>query len=199
MTTREAVEQEGKAGTPVVKRTALGQTFRGCIIDVQQRNVLKDGTPAMNSQGKPRQELVVRCIVAPGTTSPAGIGDVQTVPAPGDEVRLILRGKAFADWIQAKGALGGPPLWGDLVVQTTTHAQAYDANGKPKGGEITDQAAIDALPRSTSVGIYGHLTIERTDEHGPLASYVTLAGEKFRAYRNGQRSTVGPSDDYGDF
>ena len=195
MTTREAVENEAKAGTPVVKRTAIGQTFKGCIINTQARNVLKDGEPVLNDRGKPRQELVVRCIVVPGTTAPAGIGDNVTVPAPGDEVRLILRGKAFADWIQAKDALGGSPLWGDLVTQTTTHAQAYDANGKPKGGEITDQAAIDALPRSTSVGIYGPLTVERTDENGPLSAYITLAGQRFNAYKNGERTAADPIDD----
>jgi hypothetical protein len=190
VTTREAVESEGKAGTPVVKRTAIGQTFKGCIINTQQRDVLKDGAPAMNERGKPRQELVIRCIVAPGTTAPAGIGDDVSVPAPGDEVRLILRGKAFADWIEGKRQLGGSPMWGDLVTQTTVVAQAYDANGKPKGGEIHNQAEIDALPRSTSVGIYGPLTLERTDEHGPLAAYIAQAGARFNAYKNGERAAA---------
>ena len=193
---REAVGEVRSAGTPVVKRTAIGQVFRGCIINTQQRDKLKDGAQVLNANGKPRQELVVRCITLPGTTAPAGLGDDIAVPAPGDEVRLILGGKSFAEWIESTRQIGGQPLWGDIVEQRTTHAQAYDANGQPKGSTISDQAQVDALPRSTAVGIYGPVTIERADESDlTLSAYMRMAGERFNAYRNGERAPADTAAD----
>lgn len=152
-------------GHPVVKRTAIGQRFVGAVVNVERRNRTKRGDDGstvtlMRSDGKPRQELVITCLAMPGTDAPAGIGDEQGIPEPGDTVRLILKGKSFADWIQAEKALGRQLQVGDVVKQRTTSAQVYDAYGEPKGGLLTTQAEVDAVPRSATVGIYGELKLE---------------------------------------
>ncbi len=151
---------------PVVKRTAIGQTFNGAVAStIVQRDrlgrddVTRQLVPILKPNGKPRQELVVTCIVLPGTTAPVGIGEDEHVPEPGDICRLILKGKAFGDWIECKTALGRPVNIGDVVTQTTDTAQSYDAHGNPTGGALTTQAEIDAQPRGRSVGIYGPLTL----------------------------------------
>lgn len=164
--------------TPVVKRAKIGEKFVGAIVRVEQRDQTKtvDGvrTPVMKPNGKARQELVVHCVVHPGNTAEVSLGDDRHLPEPGEKVRLILKGKAFGDWIeQRKGHRGGKLNVGDVVVQTVTHAQQYDANGNPKGGEITDQATADATPRGTSLGFYGPVTI-----HEPKEQVWVEAAEK---------------------
>lgn len=159
------LEEERKPGLPVVKRTAIGQTFNGAVLRVDQRDRLKkdDQTGAMTAivkaNGKARQELVVTCLTLPGTTAPAGLGDNEFVPEPETLVRLILKGKAFGDWIESKAALGRGIQVGDIVTQITDRAQVYDAQGNPSGAELTDQAAVTAVPRGRSVGIYGPITL----------------------------------------
>ena len=102
------LNEQKPAGLPVVKRQRIGETFVGMVVRTQQRAILRDGEPVLNDRGKPRQELVVTCITLPGTTAAAGIGDETKVPAPGDRVRLILRGGAFSQWIEQLRELGGP-------------------------------------------------------------------------------------------
>lgn len=171
MSERIALEEARAPGYPVVKRTALGQTFRGAIIKSESRDRLKrgdDGTmkPIIKDNGKHAQEMVVTCLTLPGTTAPAGLGEDESVPQPGDIVRLILKGKAFGDWIEGKRNLPSATVAvGDVVTQTTTLAQVYDANGNASGPEIRDQAAVmDARSRGRSVGIYGPLTLELPTE-----------------------------------
>lgn len=156
-----ALSAPGQGGLPVVKRLAIGETFIGAVYKTQQRNVMKNDAPVLKDNGKPRQELVVYCVTMPGTTSSAGIGETVGIPAPGDRVRLILRGRAYGDWIEQNKKLGGVNV-GDVVSQTTTVAQAYDANGKPVGGEMTTQEQVSAVPRSQPVGIYGPLTLRKS-------------------------------------
>lgn len=155
-----------RTSTPVVKRQRIGDKFVGAIVKFDQRDVMKkdkktgDLQPSLKANGRPKQELVVTCVTMPKTTAPAGIGDTAGVPEPGDIVRLILRGGAFGDWIEArKTHRNGGLRVGDVVVQTVEYAQCYDADGDPKGGKITDQAAADAVPRGTTVGFYGPLTL----------------------------------------
>lgn len=164
--TRITLEEPRAAGYPVVKRTALGQTFNGAVLKAEPRDRLKRGddgnmTPIVKPNGKHAQELVVTCLTLPDTTAPAGLGDDESVPEPGSIVRLILKGKAFGDWIEAKKALpNGAVAVGDVVTQTTATAQVYDAQGNASGGEVTDQAAVDqARAKGRSVGIYGPLTL----------------------------------------
>lgn len=159
------LEGERKAGLPVVKRTALGQKFNGAVLKVEQRDRLKKDdatgqmTPILKPNGKARQELVVTCLTLPGTTAPVGLGDNEFVPDPEQVVRLILKGKAFGEWIEAKNVLERPINVGDIVTQVTDKAQVYDAQGNPSGPELTDQTDVDAVPRTRSVGIYGPITL----------------------------------------
>lgn len=156
-----SLDDGARTSTPVVKRTKIAELFLGAVVKTEQRNVLRDGAEVLNDRtGKPRQELVVTCLALPGTTAVAGIKDTTAVPAPGDTVRLILRGGAFGQWIEARrGHRGGQLHVGDVVRQVVDHAQAYDAAGAKRGGQITDQAAVDALPRGVTVGFYGPITL----------------------------------------
>jgi hypothetical protein len=163
---RITLEEQRTAGFHVVKRTKLDQTFNGAVLKVETRDRLKRGddgtmTPIVKPNGKHAQELVATCLVLPGTTAPAGLGDDEGVPEPGAIVRLILKGKSFGDWIEAKKSLtNGTVAVGDIVVQKTTVAQVYDAQGNASGGEISDQGAIDAArTKGRSVGIYGPITL----------------------------------------
>jgi hypothetical protein len=175
-------EETRAASTPVVKRQKIGEKFVGAIVRFEQRDKTKtdtDGTrrPLLKTNGKPRQELVVHCIAMPNTTAKAGIGDDVYVPEPGNAVRLILGGKAFGDWIEnRKTHRNGKICVGDVVVQQTTRAQAYDANGAPKGPELTEQAQIDSIrdkAPSTAIGVYGPITL-----HEPKDRQWVEAAEK---------------------
>lgn len=161
-------EHTGRASSPVVKRTKIGETFLGAIVKTEQREIKNNGETVINARtGKPRQELVVTCIALPGTTSPAGIKDTTAVPEPGDTVRLILRGGGFGQWIEARnGHRGGRLQVGDIVKQTVEYAQAYDAAGQTRGGHIGDQAQVDGLPRGVTVGFYGPLTLHEPKDQG---------------------------------
>lgn len=163
---RIPLEEARVGGYPVVKRTALNQTFNGAVLKVESRDRLKradDNTmkPIVKPNGKHAQELVVTCMVLPQTSAPAGIGEEESVPDPGDIVRLILKGKSFGDWIEAKKSLPeGTVAVGDVVSMTTNVAQVYDAQGNPAGPETSDQATIEAArQRGRSVGIYGPVVL----------------------------------------
>lgn len=182
--TRITLEEPRAAGYPVVKRTALGQIFNGAILKAEQRDRLKRGDdgnmkPIVKDNGKHAQELVVTCLTLPGTTAPAGLGEDENIPEPGDIVRLILKGKSFGDWIESKKGLpDGTVAVGDVVTQTTQVAQVYDAQGNPSGGEISDQATIDAArQRGRSVGIYGPLTLR---EPKPDSEWIDKAVKAYR-------------------
>lgn len=180
-----AIELEEPArgtSTPVVKRQRIGEQFVGAIVKAEQRAQTKmvDGVRVeiLKPNGKPRQELVVHCLVRPENTAEVSLGDDRHLPEPGEAVRLILKGKAFGDWIEArKSHRGGRLNVGDVVVQKVTHAQAYDANGAPKGGEITDQAVADAVPRGTSLGFYGPVAIHEPKD----TEWVAKAEDAYRA------------------
>lgn len=178
----EIEEPVRNTSTPVVKRQKIGEKFVGAIVKVEQRAQTKmsaDGTRAevLKPNGKARQELVVHCVAMPQNTAEVSLGDDRHLPEAGEAVRLILKGKAFGDWIeQRKTHRGGRLHVGDVVVQTVTHAQQYDANGAPKGGEITDQAVADATPRGTSLGFYGPITIHEPKDQ----TWVTKAEDAFR-------------------
>jgi hypothetical protein len=182
-----ALEGERKAGLPVVKRTALGEKFFGAVVKVEQRDRLKkdEASGAMvavlKPGGKAKQELVVTCVVLPGTTSVVGLGDTEQVPAEGDLVRLILKGKAFGDWIETKATLGRPVEVGDVVTQTTDRAQVYDAQGNASGAEITDQATLNAVPRGRSVGIYGPVTLRAPKDGSPWIAKAEAAYHSLQA------------------
>jgi hypothetical protein len=165
---------------PVMKRQRIGDSVTGAVVRTVQRDVLKDGQPALKDNGKPRQELVVTIVTLPGTTMPAGIGqDIPAaVPTAGDVTRMILRGASFGQWIEAKNAMG-PLQVGDIVTQTLDHAQVYNAQGAPQGGKLTTQADVDAIPRGQSVGVYGPLTLRRAT--AAEAQWVQMAEAEYLA------------------
>lgn len=181
-----SLDEPRAAGLPVVKRTAIGQRFTGMLVKIEERDVLKTengvSVPVVNPRtGRNRREKVLTCMTLAGTTAPAGLGDHVAVPEVGDLVRVILRGKGFADWIEFANA--NAPQVGDVVEQITTTAQAYDANGNAKGGEMATQAEVDALPRSTTIGIYGPLTVRRAT--AGEADLVERAEAHYMALKDG--------------
>lgn len=181
------------SSTPVIKAQRIGEVARVALVRWEQRAMLKEGAEVINPRtGKPRNELVVHGITLPGTTAMAGISDRQEVPAPGDPVRFILRGKGFGQWIDArKGHRGGKLCVGDVVSRVIDHAQAYNADGSPKGGEIRSQEEADKLPRSTTVGFYGELQLSvPTDE-----AWVQKAEDAYRAWQDSQRTQLDDEDD----
>jgi hypothetical protein len=197
------LEDERKPGLPVVKRTVIGQAFYGAIVLVQQRDRLKRDevtnqmAAIMKADGKAKQELVVTCITLPNTTAPVGLGEDEHPAEEGELVRLILKGKAFGDWIETKTSLGRPVQVGDIVTQVTDRAQAYDAHGNPSGAEITDQAAVNALPRGRSVGIYGPVTL-RAPKDG--SEWIAKAEEAYHSLKNpiaAEENYQSPPDDGG--
>jgi hypothetical protein len=171
--------QPAGTATPVVKRTAIGQTFIGALVNKEQRGILKDDKPVLNTRGKPSQELVLTLIALPGTTAPAGIGDSVGVPEPGDIVRMIIRGLSFKQWIDIHRDM--PEQVGDIVTQITDSAQVYDANGKAEGRQLTTQAEVENVPRTKTLGIYGTITAERPDARH--ADWVTKAESEYLAMK----------------
>jgi hypothetical protein len=171
-------------GPPVVKRQQIGERFIGALVKTQQRDVLKDGKPALKDDGKARQELVLTLVAMPGTTCNASIGDKAGVPNAGDVVRLILRGGGFGDWIEARKSHGELQV-GDVVEQTIEYAQAYVTTGSqtsPTGPKLTTQEQANAVPRSQSLGFYGPLSLRRaTPEEG---AWVTAAEAAYHEQRN---------------
>jgi len=112
----------------------------------------------LKPNGKPSQELVLTLLTLK-STMPVGKIDDQRLPDEGEVVRVILKGKAYGDWIDASKELDARPGVGYIVEMDTTVAQAYDENGTPTGPEMHTQAEVDLVPRGRSVGIYGGLII----------------------------------------
>jgi hypothetical protein len=181
------IETGNTAGTPVVSRRAFGEKFVGCVVRIEQRNRLKDGEPLLNQKGKNAQELIVH-LVAVESTMTASLGDEGGIPAPGDRVRLILKGMAFSGWIDAVKTLPGKQLMsGDLVTMTSDYAEEYDTLNVTTVKKRHDtQAAVDAARlsgRAGSIAFRGSLTITRPGpEH---AKFVALADEAALAERPG--------------
>lgn len=182
----------GTSSTPVIKSQKIGEVARVALVRWEQRPMKRDGVEVINPRtGKPRHEMIVHGLALAGTTAQAGIGERQEVPAPGTPVRFILRGGGFGQWIEARKAhRNGKLCVGDVVVRTIDFAQAYDAQGAPKGSRITSQAEVDKLPRSTTIGFYGPINLEASADEAMVAA----AEAAYRAWQDNQR-TVLPDDD----
>lgn len=196
------LEDERKPGLPVVKRTAIGQTFYGAVVLVQPRDRQKRDettnmmTPILKANGKAKQELVVTCLTLPNSDAPVGLGEDEHIAEESELVRLILKGKAFGDWIETKASLGRPVQVGDVITQVTDRAQVYDAQGNPSGSEITDQETVNRVPRGRSVGIYGPVTL-RAPKNG--SEWIAKAEEAYHSLRTPlvAESYQSPPDDGG--
>jgi hypothetical protein len=158
---------ERTGGTPVLSRTRIGEQHLAGLIRYDQRNILKNGQPVLKDNGKPRQELVVTLLAYDGDMT-AGIGGEYTTPTRGDVVRLILKGGAFGQWIDAVNTMPRPLQVGDMVWVNTTHAIRYESMGANRElGQLNDQDDIDYykqtdqgwLNRRETLGYRGELRI----------------------------------------
>ena len=169
------LEDTARTGYPVLRHQLIGEMAQLALIRWEQRDRLmldhdnqyvriRNGT-GRDGQPKFKQELVVHAIAMPGTTMEVKQGEEFICPAPGDRVRLILKGKAFGNWIEArKTHRNGTLQVGDLIITGTDLAQAYDQTGKPKGPPITNQQDALRIPRGTTVGFYGPLELAEPTE-----------------------------------
>lgn len=174
---------------PVLRNQRIGELAQLAIIRTEQRDrLMKDQATGqlvrisngMTRDGQPKfkQELVIHAVTLPGTTMQVKQGDDFHTPAPGDRVRVILKGMAFRKFIEARKAhRGGKLNVGDLLVTGTDQAQAYDQTGKPKGEPIRTQADADRIPRGVTVGFYG--PIELAEASDP--AWIAKAEEAFLA------------------
>lgn len=179
---------------PIIKHQRIGESCKLAVIRWEQRDRLRKdpGTQQMvkipngvdrNSRPKFKQELVIQAVAIAGDMV-AAIGDSLGVPAPGDRVRVILKAKGFGDWIEArKGHRGGKFNVGDVLLMSTDKAQQYDQNGTPKGPEIRTQADADAVPRNTTLGFYGTLSLAPGQE----ARWIEAAEAAYRDDENAER------------
>jgi len=191
---------------PIIKHQRIGESCKLAVIRWEQRDRLRrdPGTQQMvkipngvdrNNRPKFKQELVIQAVAISGDMV-ASIGDKSSVPAPGDRVRVILKAKGFGDWIEARKAhRGGKFNVGDVLSVSTDKAQQYDQNGTPKGAEIRTQADADAVPRNTTLGFYGSLSLAPGQE----IRWIDAAEAAYRDDESAERqrnaiSLAGPAD-----
>ena len=189
----ELQDNINSSSTPVIKAQRIGEVASIALVRWEQRVMLKDNQPVINPKtGKPRNELILHGLALPGFTAMVGKGDQQEIPEPGTPCRFILRGKGFGQWIDARKAhRNGKLCVGDIITRTIDHAQAYDASGAPKGGQITSQAEADKLPRSTTIGFYGELQLSQpTDE-----AWVQKAEAAYKDWQDSQRTQLPDEED----
>lgn len=189
----ELQDNINSSSTPVIKAQRIGEVASIALVRWEQRAMLKDNQPVINPKtGKPRNELILHGLALPGFTAMVGKGDQQVIPEPGTPCRFILRGKGFGQWIDARKAhRNGKLCVGDIITRTIDHAQAYDASGAPKGGQITSQAEADKLPRSATIGFYGELQLSQpTDE-----AWVQKAEAAYKDWQDSQRTQLPDEED----
>jgi hypothetical protein len=164
-----ALGTERKARTPIVQRARIGDELRAAVVFMEpreQRN--EDGTPKLKKDNKSvARELVVDLVIMPGTTMIGRLNKQDYTLEPGDAARVILKGGAWSQWIDAERTVpNGIVNVGDLLWMNTTHGETYDINGRVTG-RIDDQAALDAHNalgrRADTVGLRGELKLKRDD------------------------------------
>lgn len=145
-----------REGIPPLKRTTIGERYRGMVVRIQKRDVIKDGEKVMNKAGKPSQEIVVTMLTMKSTMV-AGFKDETATPEPGDLVRLIERGGGYALWIEATRALGKRGvIVGDVVEIGTDKAILFDSSA-PYGAvaEYTTQDQVNQRRLTGKPGAIG--------------------------------------------
>lgn len=166
---------------PVLRHQRIGEVARLAIIRTEQRDRLRKN-PTTNAlektqngttrDGAPkyRQELVIHAVVIAADMQ-VKQGEDFVAPPTGDRVRVILKGKGFGEWIEARKIhRGGKLVVGDELVLSTTHAQKYDQDGAPKGEKITSQAEADRIPRGVTVGFYGPIELVEGSDRASIAA-----------------------------
>ena len=198
---------------PIVKHQRIGESCKLAVIRWEQRDRLKDDPltkqkvkipNGLDREGRPKfkQELVVHVIAISGDMV-ASIGERSGVPAPGDRVRVILKAKEFGDWIDARKKHRANKMnVGDTLLLDTTHAQPWNQDATAKGPKILNQAEADAVPRGTSIGFYGTLSLAP----GQDARWIEAAEAAYRDDENAERQRnaiplggpAAPADGYHD-
>lgn len=190
----EIKDAGNRVSLPIIRHQRIGESCNLAVIRWEQRDQLKDDEitgqkvkipNGFDRNGRPKfkQELVIQAVAMAGDMV-AAIGDSSGVPAPGDRVRVILKGKAFGDWIDARKAhRGGTFNAGDVLLLDTTHAQPWNSNKTPKGPVVRTQAEADAVPRGTTVGFYGTLSLAP----GQDARWIEAAEAAYRDDENAER------------
>jgi len=199
------LQDNARPSAPVLRNQRIGELAQLAIVKTEQRDrLLKNpvtGTLEKMAAGtrddgsiKYKQEFVIHALALPGTTMQTKQGEEFVTPAPGDRMRLILKGLAFGRWIDArKTHRGGKLNVGDLLITGTDQAQAYDQNGKPKGEPIKAQAEADRIPRGVTVGFYGPIELaEPTDP-----AWVETAEQAFLADKQAEQAAKAISADTG--
>jgi hypothetical protein len=162
---RIPIDTERTPGTPILRRRKIGERFRGAVIHYEQRDQRNaDGVTRTKPDGKTAKELIVHLLTI-RSTMPVGRRDDEWTPAEGEQVRLILTGGAWGQWIEAANGITGGVCRGDVVDLTTTYAEFYNGEG-PAVGKSVDEAEIDqARRKNRTIGYRGDLTITAaTDE-----------------------------------
>jgi len=161
----ELDDPNAKARYPIIKGRAIGDAVYLMITklpewrDQQKKNEQTGQLEKVpNGRGGFRQELVVTGLALPGTTAPKGPITDPAAVEPGEQVRIILKGKSASQWIDAVNGLGRKLQVGDVVGEITNKAVTYDQNGNATG-ELTTAEQVNAVPRGVSVGHYGDLGI----------------------------------------
>ena len=179
---------------PIIKHQRIGESCKLAVIRWEQRDRLRKDSDTQqmvkipngvdrNNRPRFKQELVIHAVAIAGDMV-AAIGDSSGVPAPGDRVRVILQAKGFGDWIEArKTHRGGKFNVGDVLVMSTDKAKQYDQNATPKGAEIRTQAEAEAVPRNTTLGFYGPLSLVPCQE----AAWIEAAENAYRDDENAER------------
>jgi hypothetical protein len=179
---------------PIIKHQRIGESCKLAVIRWEQRDSLKDDPMTkqrvkipngFDALGRPKfkQELVVYVVAISGDMV-AAIGESSGVPTPGDRVRVILKRKSFGDWIDArKNHRGNKMNVGDVLLLDTTYAQPWNQDASPKGPRILTQAEADAVPRGTSIGFYGSMSLVPGQE----ARWIDAAEAAYRDDENAER------------
>lgn len=154
---------------PVVSTRDFGLAVVGMIVDKEQRT-RKDqkGDPILTKAGRPAHEEVLTVTVLDGTTGTVGVDDDERVPRTGELVRLIFKGPAYAELIDARKRVG-PTQVGDVVTVTATSATTWRGAGDMADRNTTDPEIIRRA-RDKSWSVSFNVTVEyrrpRADELG---------------------------------
>jgi hypothetical protein len=182
VTFRQRIEAERPAGTPILRRRKIGDRFRGAIVHYETRDQRDEkGGPRLKADGRTAKELVVHLLTI-RSTMPVGRSDDEWTPDEGTICRLILKGGAWGQWIDASKTVDGGVCRGDLLEHGTTHADFFKGAGAPVGrGE--DESEIDTARRKGwTVGYRGSLTITAGSDQALTdrcnAAYQSMATDK---------------------
>ncbi len=176
---------------PVLSTRGFGLRGVGMIVDKEQR-ARKDqkGDPILSKLGRPTYEEVLTVTVLEGTTGTITDGHDERVPKPGELVRLIFKGPAYAELIDARKRVGGNTQVGDVVTVTTTSATTWRGAGDMADRNVTDPDVVRRA-RDKSWSVSWNVT---ADYRRPRADELGLV-EEAEAHHHELRPAITLPDD----